>query len=167
MPSLESINELLEAAVRTLNQAAAEISDFRFEPVSEHMRSIGRAIGNIAQIQHQVYMLKPELRPHEETPDPDRDLTDEEKAIAANLSEKNLDVIDQQLLSNAKPTWRKVAMLVGLAMGDLPDRVVGIPDVFYAQRVRTLVERGLLEAQGNLQYMRFSEVRLPSSESGT
>ena len=46
-------------------------------------------------------------------------------------------------------------------MSGLTNRVIGIPDVFYAQRVRKLVEDGHLEAQGNLAYMRYSEVRLP------
>jgi hypothetical protein len=35
-----------------------------------------------------------------------------------------------------------------------------LPDVYLSQRVRELVESGLLENQGNLARMRFSEVRL-------
>ena len=50
-------------------------------------------------------------------------------------------------------------MIVGITMMDLPNHIKGIPDTFYAQRVRKLVEGSHLEAQGNLQYMRFSEVR--------
>jgi len=37
----------------------------------------------------------------------------------------------------------------------------GLPDLYYAQRVKSLVSRGLLIAEGNLDYMRYSEVRLP------
>ena len=37
-----------------------------------------------------------------------------------------------------------------------------IPDIYYAQRVRRLVAVGELESQGNLEYMRYSEVRLPA-----
>lgn len=40
-----------------------------------------------------------------------------------------------------------------------PERRPGIPDVFYAQRVRTLVERGVLEAADDLSRMRYCEVR--------
>ncbi len=35
-----------------------------------------------------------------------------------------------------------------------------IPDVFYAQRVRMLVERGVLQAQGDLTRMGCCEVRI-------
>ena len=40
-----------------------------------------------------------------------------------------------------------------------------VPDIYYAQRVRHLVEVGKLESQGDLHYMRYSEVRLPGSGS--
>jgi len=46
-------------------------------------------------------------------------------------------------------------------MMDPEVRVPGLPDLYYANRVRVLVERGLLVAEGNLDYMRYSEVRLP------
>ena len=58
-----------------------------------------------------------------------------------------------------------MAFIVGKTMMDLPGLVSGIPDVYYSQRVRHLVEEGKLESQGNLAYMRYSEVRLPSSEN--
>ena len=38
---------------------------------------------------------------------------------------------------------------------------LGLPDIYYAQRVLSLVDAGRLEAQGDLKYLRFSEVRLP------
>jgi hypothetical protein len=40
-------------------------------------------------------------------------------------------------------------------------RVPGLPDLYYAERIRALVTRGLLLAEGNLKFMRYSEVRLP------
>jgi len=45
--------------------------------------------------------------------------------------------------------------------------VPGIPDIYYANRVRALVEAGRLESQGNLDYMRFSEVRLSAQHSSS
>ena len=65
------------------------------------------------------------------------------------------------LLAQATQTWRKVARIVGLATGELSERLPDIPDVYYAQRVRRLVAVGELESQGDLAYMRYSEVRLP------
>ena len=78
------------------------------------------------------------------------------------LSYEAIQAIDYLLLSHAHAKWRKVAMIVALTMTDPENRNRGIPDLFYAQRVRKLVEEGRLESQGNLQEMRFSEVRLPN-----
>lgn len=72
-----------------------------------------------------------------------------------------IEAIDQALLSNVSNEWRKVAMVVGMAMDEYS--IPGIPDVFYAQRVRRLAELGRLESQGNLAYMRFSEVRVSTA----
>jgi len=101
---------------------------------------------------------------NKEIPIPDPDLTAEEKALVAKLSQKDLQAIDEALLSNARSSWRKVAMVVGITMLNLSNSIKGIPDVFYSQRIRNLVENGRLEAQGNLQFMRFSEVRIPSAK---
>jgi hypothetical protein len=89
-------------------------------------------------------------------------LTAEEKARVAKLREEEIEAIDQALLSSVSYGWRKVAMVVGMAMDER--RWPGIPDVFYAQRVCRLAKNGHLESQGNLAYLRFSEVRLPTSK---
>jgi hypothetical protein len=82
-------------------------------------------------------------------------------AIAA-LSQDDLRAIDRAILSSSGESWRKVALVVAVAMDAYPDLYFDIPDVFYSQRVRELVSSGHLEAQGNLRRMRFSEVRLTS-----
>jgi hypothetical protein len=96
---------------------------------------------------------------HDVTPDPP--LSPEQASVAASLSREFVERIDAELLSHARRSSRKVAMLVGMAMGNESVRVPGLPDLFYAQRVRALVEKGLLVAEGNLAFMRYSEVRLP------
>jgi hypothetical protein len=57
-------------------------------------------------------------------------------------------------------------MVVAMTMqaADLPS---GIPYTFYALRTKTLVAQGRLESQGNLEFIRFSEVRLPEVSSGS
>lgn len=40
-----------------------------------------------------------------------------------------------------------------------------IPDIYYAQGIRRLVDEKKLESQGNLSYMRYSEVPLPPKEN--
>jgi Protein of unknown function len=92
---------------------------------------------------------------------PDGPLTPEEQVLADSLSADVIARIDAALLSHARKSQRKVAMLVGLTMMDPTLRVPGLRDVFYAQRVKALVQRGLLIAEGNLDYMGYSEVRLP------
>jgi hypothetical protein len=96
-------------------------------------------------------------------PTPDPALTADEAALVSQLTDAQVAAIDAALLSHATPRSRKVAMIVSLAMSSLTDRVRGIPDLFYAQRIRKLVADGHLVAEGNLAFMRFSEVRLPSS----
>jgi hypothetical protein len=94
-------------------------------------------------------------------PDPDPAMTEEQEAIAASLSTEFIAKIDKALLSHARVLDRKVAMLVGLTMMDDSLRAPGLPDLFYAQRVKRLVKQGALVARGYLGYMRYSEVRLP------
>ena len=92
---------------------------------------------------------------------PDPPLSTEQSRIASSLSPEFVARIDAELLSHARPRSRKVAMLVGLAIGNEAVRVPGLPDLYYSQRVRALVEKGALIAEGNLDFMRYSEVRLP------
>ena len=82
----------------------------------------------------------------------------------AQLTETDLKAIDEVLISNAHHPWRKVAMVVGLTMDQLQNRFTEIPDLFYAERLRKLVQDGRLESQGNLAYVRLSEVRLPQTK---
>ena len=93
---------------------------------------------------------------------PDPELTEDQTALVSKLSKNDLNEIDEALLSNTKRQWRKVAMIVGITMSESPDRINGIPDIFYSQRIRGLVEKKLIESQGDLQFMRYSEVRLSS-----
>ena len=80
----------------------------------------------------------------EEIPQHDPPLTPEQEVKVARLSDKEINEIDKELLSQACDRWRKVARIVGLAMNELEERVIGIPDVYYSQRVRLLVESGHL-----------------------
>ena len=96
---------------------------------------------------------------HDVKPDPP--LTVEQSLRVSKLRQEDLWEMDRVLLSQAAPGFRKVARIVTGAIGELSARLPDVPDVYYAQRVRNLVASGQLESQGNLQYMRYSEVRLP------
>ena len=168
MHTLDSINDLLNEAAEKLNRAANELRDSPLIDSQKNIPNIGRALGNIIQIQQHIYSIRPDLEPsylNEETPEPDPDLTEEQKTLVNKLNPQELEEIDNTLISEAQPRFQKVAKVVGFAMIKQKNRIEGIPDVFYSQRVQKLVKEGRLEAEGNLKYMRFSEVRLPENIS--
>lgn len=92
---------------------------------------------------------------------PDTELDDEEQQIVGAFSESQVALIDNLLLADCAPSWRKVARIVGAAMAKGPEGLVEVPVGFLVRRVKVLVESGKLESSGNLDYMRFSEIRLP------
>ena len=168
MSTLESISEKLRIAAESLDSAAKEIRDLPFDPVAKHLQRIGAALGAIFEIQHHIYHQFPNLRPaylSAQQPIPDPDLTDVQKALVAGLSQEQVDEVDSLLLSHATANWRKVAMLVGLSMMDTKCHLGSLPDVYFAQRVRNLVQTGRLESAGDLGSMRHSEVRLPRGKT--
>jgi len=95
----------------------------------------------------------------DEVPVPNGPLSDAEVASFARLTQKEIEEIDAAVLSCAFARWRKVAAVVGFAMDKLAAKFPQFSDVFYAERIRVLAEQGRLESQGDLSYMRFSEVR--------
>jgi len=88
-------------------------------------------------------------------------LSEKQRTRVAGLSAAEISAIDSVLLSQCDHHFRKVAYVVGTAMSRQLSRIEGVPDIYYAQRVRALVAGGLLESVGNLAYMRYSEVRVP------
>ena len=72
-------------------------------------------------------------------------------------------MIDEAIIANASTQWRKVARVIGSAMMDRSATVPPVPDIFYAERVHNLVAAGKLESQGDVDFVRLSEIRLPVS----
>jgi uncharacterized protein DUF3658 len=99
-------------------------------------------------------------------PDPDdrefdRPLSPEEEARASRLSAADLQRIDECLLSHMTHQWHKVARVILHTMREIRDDFPGLPDVFYGLRIRRLAESGAIESAGNLNRMRYSEIRMP------
>ena len=70
--------------------------------------------------------------------------------------------IDQALIANITHQWRKVARIVGMMMGQIDsERRAGLMDLYFAERVVLLVEKGFIEYEGDLGEMGNCEVRLP------
>ncbi|SEF23079.1 hypothetical protein ABL840_00535 [Variovorax sp. NFACC27] len=63
MASPESIHQLLTVAARLLDSAASEIRDAKLEPVRENIGQIGEILARIFEIEQQIYLLRPELKP--------------------------------------------------------------------------------------------------------
>jgi hypothetical protein len=82
----------------------------------------------------------------DEIPIPNLPLSPREMALPEQLSAQDLQAIDEALLSCTRDDWRKVAVVVSLSMERPADRYPGFSDVFYAERVRTLVDSGRLQA---------------------
>ena len=91
---------------------------------------------------------------------PDRPLDPEEEAQARLLTAADLKRIDECLLSNTSHQWRKGARVIGQTMLVLGPEFPGLPDVFYSTRIKHLAKTGAIEAAGNLDRMRYSEIRL-------
>lgn len=71
-------------------------------------------------------------------------------------------VFDDGLLAHCKPSWRKVAFIVGQSMLEAEKQGVHPPsEMVMAARIHALVNAGELEVQGeNVFAMRFCEIRL-------
>jgi pimeloyl-ACP methyl ester carboxylesterase len=100
--------------------------------------------------------------PSPTTERPDGPLDVEQSLRVSRLTQEDLWEMDRVILAQCAHSWRKVARIVGMSIGELSERLPNVPDVYYAQRVRRLVAVGELESQGGLAYMQYSEVRLPT-----
>ena len=165
----EVAKELFEACERAIaDLAAAEAVIGKIEDPEERstfMRSLGSALAEVlSRLRGPVVRQYPDLEPPPQLGEPDTVLDSEALLLVSQLTPGDIAVIDKALLAHCAQSWRKVARVVGSAMRPIEAKLEEVPVGYIAQRVVALVEAGLLESQGNLQYMRFSEVRLPPGE---
>jgi hypothetical protein len=97
----------------------------------------------------------------DEVPQANPPLSPKEASAVAMLSPTDVEFIDATILSCALPRWLKVAMVVTRTEEKLEAKYPQLSYIFYAMRIQNLADRGRLVSQGDLEYMRFSEVRLP------
>ena len=90
---------------------------------------------------------------------PDPELSPEELKVVARLTSEDIEKIDALLLQNISDKWRKLAYVVMAAMTSKDNNFEEIPDIYYAQRLRHLAKVHNFETQGQLNRMRYSEVR--------
>lgn len=164
--------EILAACERALLElSAVERAAQQIENPDERsklMRALGLTIAEIlGSLRAPVLRQFPELDPPAELGAPDALLDAEGLAAVSRLTPAEVQHVDHALIAECAPSWRKVAHIVGAAMGEMQSTFSELPDGYYAQRVAALVKAGHLESQGNLDHMRFSEVRLPQGRPRT
>lgn len=71
--------------------------------------------------------------------------------------------IDECVLRFAAERWKKVSTVAAKVLFETDPNMSDVNDFEIAERVKALVDTGELEAQGNLDDMRRSEIRLPTS----
>ena len=92
-----------------------------------------------------------------EIPQIDSELQWDEVRLPQSVSETDL---DGMLFSVLTPRPRKMAMVLGDAVGQCRERGWSISKEALAARIRALVESDRIESRGDLRMWRFSEVRL-------
>tara|TARA_B110000046_G_scaffold87746_1_gene95852 strand:+ start:4777 stop:5088 length:312 start_codon:yes stop_codon:yes gene_type:complete len=83
------------------------------------------------------------------------------KRISA-LEKTDIKFIDDTLLSCISLKYSKQALIIIIARQKMEDTLGSIPLTYYSMRIQKMVEEDILEANGNLEYLRFSEVRKKS-----
>ncbi|MEP6848762.1 MAG: DUF3658 domain-containing protein [Acidobacteriota bacterium] len=157
----KKINDLLSETIDSLGKAmmlARELDEEAGKLVSQYL---GSAIASTLY----AGTIVCDGTDLERIPEDDEPLTPEEQARVDLLTADEIQAIDEAILANSSHQFRKIARVVGGSMSLFPDQR-GIPDIFYADRVRHLVATGDLEAEGYLPAMGFCEVRLPESHRG-
>ena len=87
-------------------------------------------------------------------------LDSNEQALVSTLTSSDIECIDEALLDACVAQWSKVARVIGSAQSKLGNQFKALPDGYYAQRAIKLALDGKIVSQGNLNYVRYSEVRL-------
>jgi hypothetical protein len=158
-----ALYEIYQHALEILAEAEAILLNGPRQPErDEFVRAHASITGDIlTRLRAPLVLQYPELDTDVPEEPADTCLDDEEQQCAAGLTEEQVRLVDELLLSDCASSWRKVARIVGTALTRPPAELADIPIGFYVQRVKALVAAGRLESEGNLDYMRFSEVRLP------
>ena len=72
--------------------------------------------------------------------------------------------LNECILSHVHHEWRKVAMVLGSALNECRSKGIEVSNEALEGSLRKLIERGRIEAQGDVSKWRFSEVRWRSSK---
>jgi Protein of unknown function len=150
------IFEHLFDAARELDEARAVASAFAAQ--DESAASLEEFIIKLnSELIEALFGRFPGLMSFEQFPAISSTLTWDQVHLPPSISEEDIDAI---ILSEIKPIWRKVALVVGNAT--VRCRELGLPvnSEILAARLQVLAGSGRIEDVGDLRKWRFSEVRL-------
>lgn len=164
----ESLYRVYRQALKVISDAEAVLFDGSDDPDRVPLRKVHLdVLAAISfELRHPLVTMYPDLDLEDrQKPDgpPDTALSDAENERVSKLTFEDIRAIDQAILADCASSWRKVARVVGTAMQEVSTPLRDVPSGYFALRVASLVDDGQLESQGNLDYMRFSEIRLPLS----
>lgn len=89
--------------------------------------------------------------------------TPEELAKIRKATPQDAAAVDELVLGKCAGRWRKVAMVVGSSLEEFDVRFPNLPYIYMQLRIVELIEKGRLEAQGDVMSMRHSEIRVPNA----
>lgn len=154
-----------EQALAGLNAVESVICKVERDERPALLQALGGAIVETLRLRAKAVLQHPDLEPPVELGPPDTVLGAEEMFVVQSLTADEVESIDAAILAGCVTGPRKVARIVGFAMKAMGSRLEKVPCGYYAQRVAALAESGKLKSDGNLDYMRFSEVWLGSEAS--
>jgi hypothetical protein len=164
----EAIFAACEQALSSLTEAEGAISQIS-DPAErrELMHSLAKSIAEIlGGVRAPAMIQYPDIQPPEPRGEPDTALEAEDLVFVSQLTTDDIALIDSALLAECAATWRKVARVVGYALNALRPKFEELPYGYLALRVVALAEAGKIVFQGDLHYIRSSEVRLNGSTAG-
>ena len=160
MSSDIKINKHINKALDELELMLSETFQEEFKDGLYSVEKLGRSIGLLREFQKSIFERNPHFQPAPPWQEEDEScLPKEQVEIVSKLTPEQLKEIDYGLLSFCSNKFPKVAKIVGSYMTSNSNKF-DVIDLFYAQRIEKMADLGFLEYQGNLKFMRYSEVRL-------
>lgn len=163
----ETIFCACERALSSLTEAEAAIAEISdAEERGRLMLSLAKSMAEILGAQGPAVVQYPDIQPSEPPRgEPDTTLDADDLVVVSKLTPDDVALIDSALLAECAATWRKVARVVGHALMALRPKLEEVPCGYLVLSVIALAEAGSLASQGDLHYMRSSEVRLQASSA--
>jgi len=160
-----SAYERIMAGIEDLFAATERISDFAEQaaftkPVSKAMTEMMFGVGLPVMRQFpDLDKFDPEdARPHEPT--------EEDIAQIRASSVEEREAVQAMVLRDCSAQWQKVAKIVGGLLEEFDQTYAHLPFGFLLAVIEKLEELGKIEIVGNPWSVRYSEIRLVSSDAG-